>query len=157
MRFCGKFSICNIQDEIQSYHWSKKYCTLHPVVIYYTDENGLLAHQSFCFISNDLSHDNCFVHRLEADIFKWVKLHLPLVKIVEYFTDDCGGQYKSYKNCMNVCHHEEDFGLPAVWNFFATSHGKGACDGIGGTVKRLICLESLKRVKGNYILCKTDV
>ena len=53
---------------------------------------------------------------------------------------------------MNICHHEEDFGLSALWNFFATSHGKGPCDGIGGTVKRLASLESLKRVKGNYIL-----
>ena len=71
-----------IQDEIQSYHWSKKYCTLHPVVIYYIDENGLLAHKSFCFISNDLTHDNAFVHRLETYIFKWVKLHLPRVERV---------------------------------------------------------------------------
>ena len=39
-----------------------------------------------------------------------------------------------------------------LWNFFATSHGKGACDGIGDTVKRLAELESLRRVKGNYIL-----
>ena len=29
-------------------------------------------------------------------------------------------------------------------NFFATSHGKGACNGIGGTVKRLARLESLR-------------
>ena len=24
-----------VQDEIQSYHWSKEYCTLHPLVIYF--------------------------------------------------------------------------------------------------------------------------
>jgi hypothetical protein len=24
------------------------------------------------------------------------------------------------------------------WNYFATSHGKGVVDGIGGTVKRLV-------------------
>ena len=141
-----------IQDEIQSYHWSKKYCTLHPVVIYYRDENGVLQHKSFCFISNDLTHDNAFVHRLEKDIFEWVKLHLPHITHVEYFTDGCAGQYKSYKNFLNLCFHKEDFGLSAIWNFFATSHGKGACDGIGGTVKRLVALESLRRVKGNYIL-----
>ena len=141
-----------IQDEVQSYHWSKKYCTLHPVVIYYRDENGMLTHKSFCFISNDLTHDNAFVHRLEKDIFNWVKVHLPHVTHAEYFTDGCAGQYKSYKNFLNLCYHKEDFGLTALWNFFATSHGKGACDGIGGTVKRLVALESLRRVKGNYIL-----
>ena len=30
--------------------------------------------------------------------------------------------------------------------FFATSHGKSPCDGIGGTVKRVVCQESLKHV-----------
>ena len=31
-----------IQDEIQSFHWSKEYCTLHPVVVYYCDVDGAL-------------------------------------------------------------------------------------------------------------------
>ena len=48
---------------------------------------------------------------------------------------------------MNLCRHEEEFGFPAVWNYFATSHGKGPCDGIGGTVKRLARDESLRRTK----------
>ena len=53
---------------------------------------------------------------------------------------------------MNVCRHKDDFGIDVIeWNFFATSHGKGPCDGIGGTVKRLVRLESLRRVNGNPI------
>ena len=36
--------------------------------------------------------------------------------------------------------------------FFATSHGKGACDGIGGTVKRATYRESLRRTVSNQIL-----
>lgn len=31
---------------------------------------------------------------------------------------------------------EDDFKMKIDWNFFATSHGKGAVDGIGATVKR---------------------
>ena len=31
----------------------------------------------------------------------------------------------------------------AVWNYFATSHGKSACDGIGGTAKQLTSNASL--------------
>ena len=33
-----------IKDEIQSYHWSKEYCTLHPVVVYFKDDTGSLQH-----------------------------------------------------------------------------------------------------------------
>ena len=42
---------------------------------------------------------------------------------------------------MNLCYHKEGFGVQAEWHFYATSHGKGQCDGIGGTVKRLASLQ----------------
>ena len=32
------------------------------------------------------------------------------------------------------------------WVFFATTHGKSPCDGIDGTVKRVICQGSLKQI-----------
>jgi len=32
-----------------------------------------------------------------------------------------------------------------TWNFFATSHGKGAVDGAGGTIKRLVWMQVLSR------------
>ena len=53
---------------------------------------------------------------------------------------------------MNLCNHEIDFGVPAEWHFFATSHGKGPCDGVGGTVKRLAARASLQRPLDDQIL-----
>ena len=53
---------------------------------------------------------------------------------------------------MNLCFHLEDFGINAEWNFFATSHGKSACDGLGGTVKRLLTKASLQRPYADAIL-----
>ena len=58
---------------------------------------------------------------------------------------------KNKKHLINLCHHEDDFGLAAEWNFFATSQGKSACDGIGGTVKRLV-LASLQQPYNDQIL-----
>jgi len=40
----------------------------------------------------------------------------------------------------------KDFGLETEWLFFPISHGKGACDGLGDTVKRLSAAASLQRV-----------
>ena len=51
-----------------------------------------------------------------------------------------------------ISHHEDDFGLAAEWNFFATSHGKGVCDGIGGTVKRPVTKASLQWLYNDQIL-----
>ena len=60
-------------------------------------------------------------------------------------------QYKNTKNFINLCHHEDDFGMPTEWHFFATSHGKGLCDGVGGTVKRFAVRASLQRPYDNQI------
>ena len=81
-----------------------------------------------------------------------VKTELPAVfKKIHYFTDGCAGQYKNKNNLINLCHHEDDFGLAAEWNFFVTSHGKSACDSIGGTVKRLVTKASLQRPYNDQI------
>ena len=48
--------------------------------------------------------------------------------------------------------HKKDVKVSAKWNFLATSHGKQPCDGIGGTVKRLVAKASLQRNISNQIL-----
>ena len=60
-----------------------------------------------------------------------IKADFPQLKIVEYWTDGAGSQYKNLNNFSNLYFLKEYFGLDARWNFFATSHGKGSCDGIG--------------------------
>lgn len=41
-------------------------------------------------------------------------------------------------------HHVEDFGISAEWHFFPTAHGKGPCDGVRGTVKRMAARANLQ-------------
>ena len=66
-----------IQDEIQSFHCSKEYCTLHPLVIYYKDVDGNLQHYSLCFISDDNTHSTSFVHKIQALLVEFLKQRLP--------------------------------------------------------------------------------
>jgi hypothetical protein len=61
-----------------------------------------------------------------------------------YFSDDASAQYKTKNNFINLCYHSTDFGMNAEWHFFATSHGKGQCDGVGGTIKCLAAYSSLQ-------------
>ena len=83
---------------------------------------------------------------------EYIKKALPNVTLVEYFSDGCAGQYKNFKTFLNLCYHSSDFGLRAIWSFFATSHGKSPCDGLGGTVKRLLLRASLQRPVNDLIL-----
>ena len=66
-----------------------------------------------------------------------VRLFALAVRKMVYFSNGAASQYKNRKNFSSLAHHEDDFGVPADWHFFATSHGKGPCDGVGGTVKCL--------------------
>jgi len=142
-----------VQDEVQGYHWNKDQCTLHPVVVYARDQNdqSLKAH-CFCFLSEDLNHDTAFVYAFQKILASYVKEKFPSVKHLQYFSDGCSGQYKNFKNFFNLTHHFQDFGFKASWSFFATSHGKSPCDGIGGMIKRKLTQASLKRPINDQIL-----
>ena len=68
---------------------------------------------------------------------------------MKYFSDGCAAHFKSFKNFINLFHHSKDFYLNAEWIFFATSHGKSPCDGIGGIVRSVV---SRKAKTSNYWL-----
>ena len=153
-----------VQDEIQSHHWTKEYCTIHPVVIYHRGDNGVLLHESLCFVSDDNVHDVSFVHQVLRMTMHEIAEKWPEVDKILYFSDGCSAQYKNFKNFINLCYHHEDFGLRAEWAFFATSHGKSPCDGIGGLVKRTVANRALQRplnpiltVKQFIEVCRADL
>ena len=87
-----------VQDEVQEYHWKKEQCTLHPVVIYYLDQNDVLHFVCLYFISDDLEHDTNFVNELQRLICQCIEKTIHKVKSIEYFSDGCSGQYKNIKN-----------------------------------------------------------
>ena len=92
------------------------------------------------------------VYLIQKMLLSYVKKYIPKISKIEYFSDGCAAQYKNKYNFINLCKHKDDFGLDAEWNFFATAHGKSPCDGIGGTVKRITAIESLKRTHNNQII-----
>ena len=47
--------------------------------------------------------------------------------------------------------------MKAEWHFFATSHGKSPCDGVGGTVKREAAKKSLQATMTGHILTPMDL
>ena len=114
---------------------------------YRDKESGSVTNHSICFISDHMTHDTNTVYAFQKVLMGFVKLKLQNVTHVKYFTDGSAAQYKNYKNFCNICHHEKDFGLKCDWNFFATSHGKGPCDGIGGVIKRLATRHSKQLVR----------
>ena len=134
-----------VQDAAQGFHWNNSQATVHPFVVYYTHSQEE-HHISFVVISDCLHHDTLAVYLFQKKLILFLKQALPFtLKKMYYFSDGAASQYKNKKNFTNLSHHEIDFGIKAEWHFSATSHGKGACDGLGGTVKRLAARASLQR------------
>ena len=66
-----------------------------------------------------------------------------VMKII-YFSYGLSLQYKNRKNFVKTNCRENDFSIAAAWLFFATSHGKGPCDGIGSRLVMRTSLQSLQ-------------
>ena len=134
-----------LQDAAQGFHWNNAQATVHPFVIYYRHSEEE-RHLSYVVISDCLHHDTVAVYLFQKSMIAFLKRVLPSSpKKIVYFSDGAASQYKNRKNFINLCNHEADFGIQAEWHFSATSHGKGASDGVGGTVKRLAARASLQR------------
>ena len=142
MDFSENYSFV-VQDAVQGFYWENSQTTLHPFVVYYR-LNNILKNKCYYVISNCMHHDTISVHVFLSELLTELKTFLSF-ELIHYFSDGSAAQYKNFKNFMNLCHHYTDYGIRAEWNFFATSHGKSPCDGIGGTVKRLAARASLQR------------
>ena len=78
-----------------------------------------------------MTHDAVAVYVfVEKLISEYVKLYLPQLQKIHYFSDGSCVQCKNYKNLANMIFHVQDFGITVEWNFFATSLGKNSCDGV---------------------------
>jgi hypothetical protein len=136
---------------VQGYYWANDQATILPFMAYMKRPDGSNFNVSIAIISDHLTHDTISVHAYLRPVLQHLMTLNPSLKSVQYFTDGSGAQYKNKKNFANLCAHFEDFKLQAEWHFFASCHGKSACDGIGGTVKRHARLASLQRSANNQI------
>ena len=109
-------------------------------------------------IAESREHDTVAVHLFQRKLIEFLTIHSgEKPKRICYMSDGCAAQYKNRKNFLNLCHHFADFGVEAEWHFFATSHGKSAGDGAGGTLKRLATKARLQRIYSGHILTPHDL
>ena len=121
------------QDEIQSAHWSSAPLSIFTAFVWSKKQNF-----SFALPSLDVSHDKFVINAALKIILSHIKITLPNIKEVNCFSDGAASQFKQRFHFRNLIEIADEHKILLSWNFFATSHGKGVVDGIGGTVKRLV-------------------
>jgi len=145
-----------LQDEVQSYHWTSVQATIFPCVIYFKSDCKI-QHMNVVFISECLKHDTVAVYTFMKKLILMLKSKFTNLGKVFYFSDGSAAQFKNCKNFLNLCNHHKDFQLEAEWHFFASAHGKSACDGLGGTIKRMARKASLQRPYNDQILTPREL
>lgn len=142
-----------VQNAPPGFHWNNNQATVFVAFIYYKDNDSQETKgKGFVVISDNLNHDTAAVYTYQVLLIDYVKRNFPEVKKIYYFSDGAPQQFKNYKNILNLCYHNREFGLKADWHYFPTAHGKGACDGVGGSVKRSAAKASLRLPTDKQIL-----
>ena len=106
------------------------------VVHYRSEADGPLLHTSFVGVCGKKSHAAGTIFAFMKKIIAQIKVSLPSISTVQYLIDSPTSQYRN-RHIINItAHHENIFGMQCSWQYFEAGHGKGPCDGVGGSVKR---------------------
>lgn len=128
--------------EVQAIHFGVNcsQISLHTTMIYFKKRySSILFTISFCAMSENLEHGTAAVWAHLKPIFRFVNSNLSKVSSIHFLTDGPSSQYQN-KTIFYLFQHrlkEEFTELKfATWNYQEAGHGKGAPDGIGGTLKQ---------------------
>ena len=132
--FSGNFS-CKYSNEIQSVHFgsSHQQATLHTGVIYV---GGTQEPTCFTSISPSKHKSPAAIWEHLKPVLDYVQTTHPEVSVVHMFSDGPCTQYRQKGNFFLFSTELDKRGLRGTWNFFESSHGKGAPDGVGAALKR---------------------
>lgn len=135
---------CKHQDKIQSAHWNQQLITLFTIAVWTINEANNITCESHIIISDDFEHEKTSVLVFMSTVLETlVKQKHPEVTKAHIFSDGQSSQFKN-KYIVSILSKLAKI-VQVQWNYFATSHGKGVVDGIGGTIKRLVWNASQSR------------
>ena len=122
---------CVSQDEIQSAHWQQAQVSLFTAAVWHS---GKMHPYVLC--SDNLTHSKDTVPAYIDFLLETLPKDTSELFI---WSDGPASQFKNryIAEILPVLCKRYDL-VNIQWNFFATSHGKGPVDGIGGAVKRKV-------------------
>ena len=120
------------QNEIQSAYWAYNQVTLFTACAWeHQNKHAMVV------VSDYLHHDKYAVNLFLKTILQHLDSTVQRFNKVVIFSDGAASQFKQHYLLSSITLLNRNIS----WNFFATSHGKGPVDGIGGITKRLVCYE----------------
>ena len=126
---------CRYQDEPSALYYDCHQITLHPMVVYFT-EDGMLKHQSFIGITDEMSHAAPTTYAFMKKLVPAIKNLKPGIRKINVVTDSPVSQYRNKSVVKIIASSQKELGVEMGWDFLEAGHGKGPCDGVGGSIKQ---------------------
>ena len=118
------------QNEIQSAHWGHGQATMFTAYAWIAND----VKEGIVLVSDNVNHTKHSVYVFMNWILQQLKSKYPDIEMINIFSDGASSQFKQRYLFSNLHCWELEHQLKLCWNVFATSHGKGVVDGLGGTV-----------------------
>ena len=134
-----------VQDEIESFHWSKEYWTLHPLIVYFIDDDGNIRHNSFSSLMIITTIQILFIKykqflliTLKKTFQLWIRSSIYLMAVLNNIRIA-----KTSLVCVIIS-------KISIW--MLNGNGKSSWDDVGGFVKQYFPKCSLQRPLHDQIL-----
>jgi hypothetical protein len=129
-------------EEVQSFHFggSRKQFTIHTVMVYHRKNVYSEVHgKAICTLSESNEHSAVSAWAHLRPVFEYLNKECPNLQTLHFQSDGPTAQYRN-RTIFYLVVKALKVILPTVktvsWNYSAPGHGKGAPDGLGGTLKR---------------------
>ncbi|XP_063219235.1 uncharacterized protein LOC134529268 [Bacillus rossius redtenbacheri] len=131
---------CKVSQEIQAFHFggSREQVSIHTVMVYYRNETSELPmKKAYCTLSDSLRHDPVAIMAHLQPIFTEIKQLVLSITSLHFLSDGPSTQYRNRKMFALSTYIASCFPVAEsiTWNYSESGHGKGAPDGLGGTLK----------------------
>lgn len=136
---------CEYQNEIQSALWTRGSVCLFTAASIHNDEC-----QTFAICSDTSTKDKntiaCFIkHLYENELLAVPEMWDDVEEVI--WTDGPSSEFKN-RYMVYLCQQLSlQFKKPFTWKYFATSHGKGIVDGVGGRIKSIVRTSVMSKKK----------
>lgn len=133
--YAEKFGLTD-QNQIQSGYWSTKYISIFTAYIWIGGSAG--EGHGFGLVSNSTEQDKYSVITCLEILINEIVSMMPDVNKIFFFSDNASSQFKNRYIIHHLTTMLDSYDIDINWNYFASGHGKGTVDAIGGVLKRLV-------------------
>lgn len=138
MDFAMSYS-CEYQNEIQSALWNRNAVLLFTAATFFGGEC-----QTYLICSDTPEKGKNAIYAFVKALYETIPQN-DAIQIETIFTDGPSSEFKN-KYMIKVLNNLSNlYGKQFEWKYFATSHGKGVVDGIGGRAKSLVRTKCLSK------------